>query len=433
MHRLYLAFFVLILPFFLVSCTEPEPEDQPGPRPVRAMQVGKAQGEVVRRFSGTAQASHDIALSFRVSGMLQYLPVEVGQRVKAGVLIARLDSRDFEIKVKELEAQAAQARAAFNKARADYERVRGLYEVGNVSRSDLDQAQAGYETAAAQLEAVEQNLDLVRQQVTYTRLYAPHSGSISAVPVENFQMVQTGQPVAILSTDEELEFQVGVPDHLIHQINTGDTAFVHFDILPDQRFEAQVHKVGIQPGKMSTYPVTLRLSADSEQARQRIRPGMAGEAEFTMSSPETAGYHVVPSQAVFGLPTGEQAVWLVDRETETVHRREVQVGRLVPDGIQVLEGLSSGDLLVIRGVHRLEQNQKVRLNGQPGQTRPQNDQAVNGTGQAVNGTKQAVTGTNQAVTGAKESQDASKPDQTGHMPDNGPDSSSPRQPGNGSS
>jgi len=412
MSRLYLAFVVLILPFFLASCTEPQPEDQPGPRPVRTMQMGEAQGEVVRRFSGSAQAAHDIALSFRVSGMLQYLPVEVGQRVKSGVLIARLDSRDFEIKVKKLEAQAAQARAAFNKARADYERVRGLYEVGNVSRSDLDQAQAGYETAAAQLEAVEQNLDLVRQQVAYTRLYAPHSGSISAVPVENFQMVQAGQPVAILSTDEELEFKVGVPDHLIHQISPGDTAFVHFDILPDQRFEAQVHKVGIQPGKMSTYPVTLRLSQDTEQPRQRIRPGMVGEAEFSMSTPEAAGYHVVPPQAVFGLPTGEQAVWLVDRDTETVHRREVQVGRLVPEGIQILEGLGSGDLLVVRGVHRLEQDQKVRLDAQPDQARPQGDQAVNGT---------------------NPTQNATEAEQTGHMPGNAPDSSSPRQPGNGSS
>lgn len=345
----------------VTACAEPEQAYVPGPRPVKTIVVESPRGQVERSFSGMAKAARDTALSFRVAGSLQDLPVQVGQRVQAGELIARLDPRDFELKVMELEAQTARARAAFNQARADYERVRGLYEVGSVSKSDLDQAQAGFETAQAQLAAVNKNQDQVRQQLSYTRLTAPTAGSISQVPVENFQTVQAGQPVAILSTNEDLEFEVGIPDHLIHQIQVGDPAQVVFDVLPDRTFSASVSEVAITTGPLSAFPVKLRLI----EAAQRIRPGMIGTAHFilarntTTDGPET--FTIIPPQAVLGLPTGEQVVWLVNPESSTVRRHPVTVGRLLPEGMQILEGLSGGERIVIRGVHRLEEGQEIKL------------------------------------------------------------------------
>jgi RND family efflux transporter MFP subunit len=321
------------------------------------MVVGEPQQAVTYSFSGMARSASDTVLSFRVSGSLLSLPVQVGQRVRAGERIASLDPTDYQLKVMELEAQLAQFQAGFTRARADYERVRGLYEVGNVSKSDLDQAQAAFESSRAGLEAVGKNLELVKQQLDYTRLHAPISGTVSSMPVENYQTVQAGQSIVVLSTDENLEFEVGLPDHLIHAITPGDQALVTFDVLPDNVLPARVSEVSIMPGALSTYPVKLRLEDSSAQ----IRPGMIGEARFQIRPTNGENFVTVPVEAVFGLPEGAQAVWIVDPQTETVHRRTVTVGRLLAEGLQILEGLALGEQLVVRGVHRLEEGQQVRL------------------------------------------------------------------------
>ncbi len=357
-HRLV---FVLCAAFLAMGCAEPDQPYVPGPRPVQTVTVEAPRDHIARSFSGIAQAARDTALSFRIAGVLQELSVQVGDRVQAGEPIAELDSRDVELKVLEVEALTAQAQAAFTQARADYQRVRGLYEVGSVSRSDLDQAQAGFETTRAQLVAVNKNLDQARLNSSFTRLVAPTAGSISQVPVENFQTLQAGQPVAVLSTDEDLEFEAGIPDRLIHQLRIGDPAEVVFDVLPDKAFPAVVSEVAVTTGPLSAFPITLRL----EEPTQRIRPGMIGSVRLNLpnnaNTDSVESFTVIPPEAVFGLSTGEQMVWLVDPDSKTVHRRQVTVGRLVPEGLQILDGLAGGEILVTRGVHRLEEDQEVRI------------------------------------------------------------------------
>lgn len=340
----------------VTGCGQTDPPYEPGPRPVKITVVGEPQGAVTRSFSGMARAAADTVLSFRVGGVLQSLPVQVGQAVQAGELMARLDATDYQLKVLELEAHVARARAAFIKAEADYARIRALFEGQTVSRSELDQARAGLDSTTAELEAAQKNLELVRQQLSYTLLHAPGDGTISAVPVENYQTVQAGQPIAVLSTDQEMEFEVGLPDRLIQFVTLGDSALIVFDVLPGHTFPARVSEIAITPGAVSTYPVKLRL----EEPVPQIRPGMIGQATFKITPSNGEPFTVVPAEAVFGLPDGSQAVWLVDPRDDTVHQRPVVTGRILTEGLQILEGLATGDSVVIRGVHRLEHGQQVR-------------------------------------------------------------------------
>lgn len=359
----YLCRILFFLPVvtLLYACGQADPPYEPGPRPVETIIVGQPQHTVTRSFSGMAKASADTLLSFRVAGALQTLPVQVGQKVRPGELIARLDPTDYQLRVLELKAQVIQAEAVFTKADNDYARLRPLFEDGIISKSTLDEARAGLDSARAVLDAVRKNLELVRQQLAYTRLTAPVAGTVSAVPVENFQTVQSGQPIAVLSTDHELEFEVGLPDHVIHFINQGDQAEVVFDVLPGWIFPARVSEIAITPGLVSTYPVKLRLEKTESQAASRIRPGMVGEARFEIRPDNGKPFVTVPPQAVFGLPNGSRAVWLVDQSNNTVFSRPVIVGRLLAEGLRIQEGLVPGDLVVIRGVHRLEHGHQVRL------------------------------------------------------------------------
>ncbi len=112
-----------------------------------------------------------------------------------GDLIARLDPGDYELKVRELDALAAQARAGFQKMRADHDRVLALYEVDSMSKSDLDQARGGFESAAAQLEAVSSGLDQAHRQLSYTRLYTTMAWwSVQACPWRIFKPFRLGFP-----------------------------------------------------------------------------------------------------------------------------------------------------------------------------------------------------------------------------------------------
>ncbi len=340
----------------MTGCAREEPLPPPV-RPVVTQIVEEPGGMRERTFSGTAKAAVETRLSFRVSGELRELPLKTGQRVKKGDLIARLDVTDFQLQVNQLEAQLAQSQAGLNEATADYERNRALYEAESVSKSDLDRARAAFESAAAQHDATGQSLKLARQQFGYCTLLAPVNGSVATVPIENHQTVQAGAVVATLTSGDEMELEVGIPESLISSLQAGDAAEITFDSFQDRRFASTVSEVGVDVDASSTYPVTLRLL---DQSRE-IRPGMVGAATFTFSDGPDAQAMVVPSVAVVGRGEDERFVWVYQPETSTVVRRDVRVGALTSRGLQILAGLQPGDRIVTRGVHRIEEGTNVRL------------------------------------------------------------------------
>jgi RND family efflux transporter MFP subunit len=298
-------------------------------------------------------------LSFRVAGTVQALNVEVGDQVKAGVLIAELDPVDYRLQVEETEASLERARADLRNADAKYARVRALYENRNASRDDLDAARAGAESARAQVQSIEKRLELARAQLRYTRLKAPTEGAIAQVSVEENENVQAGQTVVLLTSGARPEVKVGVPGILISQVEEGGLVEVTFDAIPGKSFRAVVTEVGVVTGMSTTYPVTVRL----EQEDSDVRPGMAAEVAFRFGSPDVGERFLVPSIAV-GEDRHGRYVYLVEKEAEGMgmtRRKTVAVGELREEGLEILEGLSEGDLLVIAGISKITDGMKVRL------------------------------------------------------------------------
>ena len=146
---------ILTLLLALVSCGESEPPPQQALRPVRYEPVFATGGARVRSFAGVAQAGMESDLSFKVAGTVQRLTVDVGDDVRAGQMIAKLDDQDYRLAVQQTQASLDRARAEERNASASYERVRALYEEGNASRTELDNARAGSEAASAQVAATE--------------------------------------------------------------------------------------------------------------------------------------------------------------------------------------------------------------------------------------------------------------------------------------
>jgi RND family efflux transporter MFP subunit len=361
------ALTALLLTLGLYGCgADPEPA-APELRPVRTATVSEISGGQARTFSGTVRAGVDSLISFRVAGTIEELPVQVGDTVRKGAVIARLDPRDYQIAVQQAEASLAQVRAQARQASADRDRVEALYENDNTSKNELDAARAADESFRAQVRAAESVLEQTRLQLEDTRLRAPRSGAIAEVMVEVNENVAAGHTVVRITGQSRQEVAVAVPEGVISRISRGDPATVSITSLPGETFPATVREVGVASvGTVTTFPVTVQL----EEMDRRIRSGMAANAEFQLESGDGEGVLMVPLSAV-GEDRDGRFVLLAEPAAEAglgaVRRRSVTVGEVTADGLEVTGGIAAGERVITAGLSQLSDGQQVRLDNGTGE------------------------------------------------------------------
>jgi len=173
-------------------------EQAPVIRPVKVMTVGGAAGGGELTFPGRVAAGQQVDLAFRVGGPLIALPVQEGEKIAKGQVVARIDPRDFSIRVDSAQAQ-------FDKAEADIERLSALYEKDAASKAQLDQARAARDVARAAL-------DDAKADLSDTRLRAPFSANVGEKFVENFQEVRPKQPILSLVGIDTVKIEVDLPE-----------------------------------------------------------------------------------------------------------------------------------------------------------------------------------------------------------------------------
>jgi RND family efflux transporter MFP subunit len=255
----------------LLSCGKKE-EPKEIIRPVRYKQVFLRGGIRTRSFNGVAQAGMESKLSFKVPGTVNQVAVSVGDQVKTGQLLVKLDPIGFQLNVQKAEAALSDTRAQFRNAQSNYERVRALYENGSVSLSELDASRAASESAGASVQTAEKQLELARLQLSYARLSAPVNGAIAQVNVEVNENVRVGQPIIFLTSGSQIEVEISVPENLISMIEEGDSVAVKFDAVPGKEYPGTIIEVGVaSTGMGTTYPVKVQLIQSNIDIRSGIR------------------------------------------------------------------------------------------------------------------------------------------------------------------
>ncbi len=358
------VFPALIVVMASLACEQGVEQPAPSIRLVRTQKVFATSGARTRNFTGAAKAGIESKISFRVSGTLQQLLVEVGDVVPEGQLIAEIDPRDYELQVEEAEASLAHGRAQAVNAQANFQRVRGLFERANSSQADYDSARAGQDSARALVRSIEKKLELSQLQLSYTRLESPLDGAIAEVPVEVNEYVEAGDTIALLNAGARPEVEVGIPEVLIREIRQGASVRVTFDAIPNQQISGRVTQVAVAAtAGLKTYPVTVLL----DRPDARILPGMAAEVSFRFGSGDEPLRYILPPHAV-GEDREGKFVYVATEIGDgvgTVERRPVVVGELVGEGavsgLEVLGGLSDGERVVTVGASRIEDGQQVRL------------------------------------------------------------------------
>jgi len=259
--------------------------------------------------------------------------------------------------VQEAEAGLDQARAQARNAVLSYERAGRLWENDNISKSDLDRARAAWESAAAQVTAIEKKRELATRQLGYTRLVSPVAGSVTLVLADENENTGAGVPVVVLASGHRTEVHVDIPEVMISAMRTGQAAEVRFAAVAEKRFSATAYEVGASAtGFAATYPVTLRLTDEAIE----VLPGMAAEVTFRFEG-EAGDRFLVPSHVVGEDSSG---AFLFTAEPDgtgeaTIRRRSVAVGTLTEGGLEILSGVTAEEWVVTAGMSRLEEGMKV--------------------------------------------------------------------------
>ncbi len=336
-------------------------------RPAKIVTVG-AFADGARSYPGRVQAAQSVLLAFRVGGPVVDIRVGKGQRVAAGEVLARIDTRDYEVQVKNLEAQLAATRAQEVQAAEGYQRVRGLYEHDNASKADFDNARAVLDVSRAQVEATEQALKAARLSLADTELRSPTAGTVADRLVEAHQTVAAGQPVVRFQGAGAMEVLIHVPEREIADLTSKEPAAitVRFDALAgSEPINARVKEFATETDSQTqTFPVTLELEGPTSAD---LLPGMTASVRWITGNgaANRAKLHV-PLGSVVTDDTGSTYVWRVDSSSMEIERVDVTTGALTGAGIEILSGLEGSDRILAAGVHFVSQGQKVRPLGGDG-------------------------------------------------------------------
>jgi RND family efflux transporter MFP subunit len=314
-----------------------------------------------RSFSGTSKSSRESRLSFKVSGTVVNVPVQIGQRLNSGDLIAEIDPASYVLQAQQAQASLVEAQANDRRAAANYERTKGLYANDNASLNDLESARAQAESAGAQVRAAGKTLEIARLNVSYTKLTADTECSIASLNIEVNENVAAGQQVASVSCGDAFEVTVDLPESLIGSVNATTPVTVRFGSIPGQKFSGVISEVAVAsaPGS-AAFPIVIKIA----ESHPSLRSGLAADVAFQFDSAADKGRVVVPVTAVINDPDGtfvfiaEQAE--IDGEA-IVRRRTVTLGELSQSGIEIIDGLQVGDRVVTAGVSVIRDGQRVLM------------------------------------------------------------------------
>ncbi|MFN3671225.1 MAG: efflux RND transporter periplasmic adaptor subunit [Bosea sp. (in: a-proteobacteria)] len=336
----------------LTACDRADEPAARAGRPVQVTQVEASKLVAGVELSGEIQAEKTVSLAFRIGGRMSERPVNVGDRVAAGQVIARLDPTIETNAVAAARAALEAARGEVVTARNTFERQERLMSQGFTTRPRFDLALKAQETAQAALENAEAQLELAQDRLGFTELRADVAGVVTSRSAEPGEVVQPGQSIVQIARDDGRDAVFNVPARLLESKGGNPSVRV---VLADAKGVSAMGRVReIAP---QADPVTrtfqVRVGLQDPPAAMQLGSTVIGSIETSSSA-----IMAIPATALTQSGTAP-AVWLVDPKSSTVSLRVIDILRFDPDHVIVSQGLAPGDTIVSGGVQALHPGQRV--------------------------------------------------------------------------
>lgn len=348
----YAAITILVISLILTGCSKAKTTKEEATL-VRSQTVKMDNFGQNASYSGEVRGRYETQLAFQVSGKIMKRHVELGSVVNPGDVLMEIDTKDIQQTVNLTSAQVYAAESQLNLAQSNLERYRKLAEQGAISRAQLDQYQNAYDVALAAVRQSSAQYAQGANQLGYSALVSDGAGVISAINAEAGQVVSAGQPVLTLVKDGEREVEINIPENRVEELRKAKQIHVTFWALPDVVAEGKVREISPMADKVTrTYKVRINLI----NPPAGVNLGMTAKVMVSNSAIQQTTY--IPLAAIY--QTGDTpSVWIV--KDGAVALQPVKVGAFGNGQIQVLEGLQDGDVIVTAGVHKLREEQKVRI------------------------------------------------------------------------
>lgn len=350
------AMSIIASALLLSGCRDTEEAPPPEARPVRTVTIAPTAVDNMVALTGTVQAETEINQSFRVDGRLISRSVDVGDTVSPGQLIATLDPQNEESALQAARAQLSGASAQFAEAQSFYSRMRELVVEDAVSQAQYEQAEARRKTAEAQVEAARQQVNLAENRLGYTRLESQVAGVVTARGAEPGEIVGAGRMIVQVAREGSRDAVFDVPAQVMDSVPRNPEIIVALSDDPNVTAQGRVREIAPRADPVTgTFAVRVRL--ENPPALMRLGSTVTGRIRFNGELSVQ-----LPSSALVR-SDGGPAVWIVDPNAGTVSLRPIQVKSADSSTVQVMSGLSTGDVVVTAGAQALRPGQKVRLLG----------------------------------------------------------------------
>ncbi len=350
MNKLSILVMTFIGLWMLSACGSDETVKEEIVRPVKSMVIGNVIDPTGKGYPGVTKESKESEISFRVGGPIVKYNVVEGALVNKGDLIAEIDPRDYKINV-----QSTYAR--YDQAKTEADRYFRLWKKGSVAKNDYDQRKANSLEAKAAWEDAKNALSDTRLLAPFTGFYGPKLSQLG-------DKVRVKQAITTLVDLSVIEVNTTIPEQLAIQFRNFDRYEVHLEAYPDVVFKATIKELEKKP-TAEGFPLHLYLdhiNKKEDTTQVKVGAGMSCRVNiFLRESSTVVTKIIIPLSSIFeGQDKKSTMVWIIDTDSNIVKKQNVVLGSMVGhDAIEITEGLSLGQSIVIAGVRRLTEGDKV--------------------------------------------------------------------------
>ena len=327
-------------------------------RSVKLLTVGMDALETRLEYAGEVRARVESRVGFRVAGKIVQRQAELGQRVRAGQILAQLDPRDYQLATDAARAQLASATTQRDVAAADFKRYQTLKDQNFISGAELERRSATLKSAQSTLDQARAQLSSQGNQASYTTLVADVAGVVTSIDAEPGQVVAAGTPVVRIAQDGPRDMVFAVPEDKVALITPGSAVVVR-GWSGGAPLAGKVREVAASADPATrTFQVKVAI-----ETTDGAPPPALGSTVY--ATPKALGHS---GAVAIKLPTtalrqqGQStAVWVYDAATGTVKSQVVQIATADGNDAVVAAGLAPGMQVVATGVHVLSPGQKVTV------------------------------------------------------------------------
>ena len=324
---------LLIIVLFLPACISNSPKNKEDVVMVKTQKLCYVPVEDNIKISATIEGNQTVRLGFLVPGKINHISIQEGESIKRGQLLASIDPESYAIAEDIADANADQMQD-------DYNRVKELYNRKSVSESEFVKITNGLKAAKAQQKLQAKNL-------SDTKIFSPISGILLKKGVEEGEIIDKGLPLFAISDIFNVKAVASIPEMELKNIKIGNKAFVHIAAI-DSTFIGTISDIGTV-AEPSTRTFTIKVALPNPQLL--MRPGMTAEVDIPTG--KTTNILTVPVKSILNDASNNSYVYTMDTDKNIAIKREISVGKIIGDQIEIISGLSTGDLLIVSGQHKV--------------------------------------------------------------------------------